>query len=425
MLLIGFAIRMAIIPLAISDHLNPAWDHWKFGWEMGRVARSLYLGHGFASPIWGVESGPTTWVMPVYPMLMALCFKVFGLFTPVAAVAVLTLNCIFGALTAVPVFRIAKRLLGDGCALAAGWFWALSPYAIYVATARMWENTLTTLLLAWILEFTFRVEESGTWRNWLIWGALWSAVTMTSATVLACLPFLVGWIAIGQRSRNEHSWILRSAAVFALLLVTLTPWAVRNYRVFHRFMPLRSNFWLEVWVGNIGRYDAPFPKAGHPTNNLEEHEQWRELGELGYMEAKKHETISYIRVHKAEFVRMTARRILYTWTSYWSFEREVLKGEPMYTSGLIYFTVLSAFSFAGLWFAWQDVGVQRVMPILLILLTFPLVYYVTHPAWEYRHPIDPLLTICASYGWLEFRKRSSDAPELGLEPALDAAGESD
>ncbi|HEX8925893.1 MAG TPA: hypothetical protein VF786_08885, partial [Terriglobales bacterium] len=92
MLLIGFALRLAIIPLAISEHLNPASDHWKFGWEMWRVARSLYLGHGFASPIWGVESGPTAWVMPVYPLLMALCFKLFGLFTPSAAVAVLTLN---------------------------------------------------------------------------------------------------------------------------------------------------------------------------------------------------------------------------------------------------------------------------------------------------------------------------------------------
>ncbi|HVP63426.1 MAG TPA: glycosyltransferase family 39 protein, partial [candidate division Zixibacteria bacterium] len=146
MLLVGFAVRIATIPLAIGDHLNPAWDHWKFGWEMGRVARSLYLGHGFASPIWGVESGPTAWVMPGYPLLIALCFKLFGLFTPASAVSILALNCLFGTLTTVPVFLIAKRLLGREAAIAAGWFWALSPYAIYLATARIWENTLTTLL---------------------------------------------------------------------------------------------------------------------------------------------------------------------------------------------------------------------------------------------------------------------------------------
>jgi 4-amino-4-deoxy-L-arabinose transferase-like glycosyltransferase len=422
MLLIGFAIRVAIIPLAIGDHLNPAWDHWKFGWEMGRVARSLYLGQGFASPIWGVESGPTAWVMPVYPLIITLCFKLFGLFTPASATAVLALNCLFGALTAVPVFRIAKRLLGDECALVAGWFWALSPYAIYIATARIWENTLTTLLFAWILEFAFRVEPDGSWRNWLIWGGLWALAMMTSATVLACMPFLVGWVAWQEHSRSHHTWPLRAAAVFAILLATLAPWASRNHVVFHRFIPLRSNLWLEVWVGNSGRYDAPFPRAGHPTNNLDEHEQWRKLGELGYMEAKKHESITYIEAHKSEFWWMTLRRAIYTWTSFWSFEHEFSRRDPMYISGLIYFSALSAFSFAGLWFAWRDVGAQRVLPVALVLLIFPVVYYLTHIEWDYRHPIDPLLTICAAYGWLEFRKRSSAQQELDYEAALDTVG---
>ncbi|HUO59923.1 MAG TPA: glycosyltransferase family 39 protein [Candidatus Acidoferrales bacterium] len=426
MLVVGFCIRVAVIPLQIGEHLNPAWDHWKFGWEMGRVARSLYLGHGFASPIWGVDSGPTAWLMPVYPLLMAACFKLFGLFTPTAAVALLTLNCAFGALTAVPVFRVAKRLLGRESALAAGWFWALSPYSIYLASARIWENTLTALLFAWILEFTYRVDEDGSWRTWLIWGALWASAMMTSATVLACLPFLLAWVAWRQYWQNDRRWILRSAALFALILTTLAPWATRNYIVFHRFMPLRSNLWLEVWVGNIGRYDAPFPKAGHPTNNLEEHEQWRELGEVGYMEAKKREVISYIGAHKAEFVRMTFRRAVYTWTSYWNYEHEISKGEPMYISGFVYFTVISAFSMVGVWFACRKVGAQRVLPIILVLLTFPLVYYVTHPAWEYRHPLDPLLTICAAHGWLVFRKRLSEQqePRFEPEPALDSAGES-
>jgi len=424
MLLVGFAVRIATIPLAIGDHLNPAWDHWKFGWEMGRVARSLYLGHGFASPIWGVESGPTAWVMPGYPLLIALCFRLFGLFTPSSAVSILTLNCLFGTLTAVPVFLVAKRLLGREAAIAAGWFWALSPYAIYLATARIWENTLTTLLFTWILEFTFRVEEDDTWRNWLTWGGLWALATMVSATVLACLPFLVGWVAWRKRSRNEQNWIVRATAVLAILLATIAPWTMRNYLVFHRFIPLRSNFWLEVWVGNTGRYDMPFSTCGHPTNNFVEHEQWRKLGEIGYMGAKKREAISYIRGHKAEFAWMTLRRFVYTWTSWWSSEHEIWRGDEMFTAGLFYFTALSAFSFAGLWFAWRDAGAQRVLPILLVLLTFPLVYYLTHVEWDYRHPIDPLLTICAAYGWLEFRKRSSVQQELGLETALDSVRES-
>jgi hypothetical protein len=213
-------------------------------------------------------------------------------------------------------------------------------------------------------------------------------------------------------------------AVFAMLLATLAPWAARNYVVFHRIMPLRSNFWLEVWVGNTGRYDMPFPTCGHPTNNFVEHEQWRNLGEIGYMDEKKREAIAYIGAHKAEFARMTLRRFVYTWMSWWSAEHEIWRDDEMFISGLFYFTALSAFSFAGVWFAWRAVGAQRVLPVVLVLLTFPLVYYVTHVEWNYRHPIDPLLTIFAAYGWIELRKRSSERQELGLETALDPVGDS-
>ena len=248
---------------------------------------------------------------------------------------------------------------------------------------------------------------------------------MTSATLLACLPFLVGWVAWRQHRRQDKRWVLRTAAIFALILATLAPWATRNYLVFHRFMPLRSNLWLEVWVGNSGRYDMPFPTLGHPTNNFIEHEQWRQLGELGYMDAKKREVTSYIRAHKAEFASMTFRRVVYTWTAWWNAEHDIWRGDEIFTSGLFYFSAISAFAFAGVWFAWCNIGAQRVLPILLVMLTFPLVYYVTHPSWEYRHPLDPLLTVCATHGWIEWRKRRSERQETGFvpEPALDAVGD--
>ena len=55
-------------------------DHFGFGWEMGRIARSLALGQGYANPFNGL-SGPTAWTPPLYPLLMAASFKMFGIYT--------------------------------------------------------------------------------------------------------------------------------------------------------------------------------------------------------------------------------------------------------------------------------------------------------------------------------------------------------
>ena len=38
------------------------------------------------------------------------------------------------------------------------------------------------------------------------------------------------------------------------------------------------------------------------------------------------------------------------------------------------------------------------MPYLVVLLAFPLVYYLTVTLVRYRFPMDPILTILAAYG---------------------------
>src|SRR4029077_13132315 len=48
------------------------------GQEAGNVAWSLALGHGFLAPVGGMQ-GPTAWVAPVYPFLLALGFKLLSM----------------------------------------------------------------------------------------------------------------------------------------------------------------------------------------------------------------------------------------------------------------------------------------------------------------------------------------------------------
>ena len=74
MFLVALAARLVISAIMIPEHLNPARDHWKFGWEMGRVARSICDGNGFSSPFFD-PSGPTAILSPVYPYLIAGCMK--------------------------------------------------------------------------------------------------------------------------------------------------------------------------------------------------------------------------------------------------------------------------------------------------------------------------------------------------------------
>jgi hypothetical protein len=277
----GFAVRLVTIAFLFPDRLDPWRGNWRFGWEMGMVARSLATGHGFASPF-PPDTGPTAWLGPVYPAIMAGVFKMFGLFTASSAIAMLTLNSIFSILTCVPIFLIARHTTTTRQARRAAWFWAFFPYAIYLSAGRIWENTLTTLLLTTLVWYTLALEKRASAKLWEGYGGLWALAALTNASVCALLPLLGVWIA-WRRWRRGEPW-LPGAAIGALVFIAcLAPWQIRNYKTFGHFIPLRDNFWMEVRVGNTGDISDVYQDWAHPARSDRELTLYRQLGESKYM----------------------------------------------------------------------------------------------------------------------------------------------
>ncbi len=82
-----------------------------FLFEPGNIAFSIASGHGFASPF-RVETGPTAWMTPIYPEILAGIFQIFGKYTYNAFLAAALLNVAFSTLTCIPLYFAAKRIGG-------------------------------------------------------------------------------------------------------------------------------------------------------------------------------------------------------------------------------------------------------------------------------------------------------------------------
>ena len=109
--LIAFLLRLAVITIGHTYRITPRRDHFQFGWEMGRIARSIALGQGFSSPT-DLPTGPSAWAPPVYPYILAGVFKLFGIYSNLSAWVILTFNSIFSALTCLTLYRIAEKIYG-------------------------------------------------------------------------------------------------------------------------------------------------------------------------------------------------------------------------------------------------------------------------------------------------------------------------
>ena len=162
LVLLSFALQVATIGVFRQYRTRTPDNHFGFGWEMGRIARSIAQGHGYGSP-YGDSTGPTAWEPPLYPYWMAAVFKVFGVYTHASAWALLTINSLLSALTCIPIYLIASKTLGERVALWSARTWAFLPYIWYWSVHWIWDTTFTPLILSLILLVSLELAEPG-WR---------------------------------------------------------------------------------------------------------------------------------------------------------------------------------------------------------------------------------------------------------------------
>ncbi|HEY3974793.1 MAG TPA: glycosyltransferase family 39 protein [Candidatus Sulfotelmatobacter sp.] len=383
----ALVVRLAVMLFLYREWLDP-----NGAWAFGRVARSIVSGHGFGNVF--AQTGPTAVLSPVYAYVLAGIFRLFGIYTPTSIMTALALNSLFSALTCIPVFLIARQGFGDRVAKWAGWGWAFSPYGVYYGADWAWSTCLVTLFLAVLFLMAMRLENSARPRDWLWFGVVGGFAALTEPVVLSVVPLLGLWT-LYRRYLHHRSWKAPMAAAALAALAVLAPWFGRNYEVFHHFIPVRSGFGLELYIGNNGYSTRWVNSALHPNHNDAELKEYVQSGEINYMEHKRQQAMDYIRAHPGWYAWMTARRIVYMWTGYWSFSRDYLKDEPLDPPNIFVettMTILGLFGLRRVFKRDRALGVR----FAIVLFFFPLVYYFSHPETYYFRPVDPLIVVLAA-----------------------------
>ncbi len=405
MVLVALALRLVVMSFVYPERTDPSRDHWPCGGEAGRIARSIVQGEGFSNPLFG-KTGPTAWLAPVYPYLLAGIFKIFGVYTKASAIAALALNCLLSALTCIPIYFIAHKHFGEDTAAWAGWAWVFFPYGIYFSADFIWATTLTTLLMSLIFLTVLHIEKSSSLWHWMGFGALSGMAALTDPVVMSVAPFLGAW-AWYRLYRRGSRWLAPGLGAVLAVTVVAAPWFIRNYDTFHKVIPFRSCLGLELYFGNNQDSWHWGPPGYHPSDNESEWQEYQQLGEIAYTDKKFQEGLAFINSHRPLYVQQLARRVVYLWTGFWSLSPRYLQEEPADPFNIVFCTGLSVITLIGLWRTLR-MDAAIAFPYILVFLFFPVIYYLTHPEDYYRRPIDPQFVVLAGYAiasWVAERKR--------------------
>jgi hypothetical protein len=367
--------------------------------EITAIAISVALKDVFGDP-YIIPTGPTSHFSPGYPFLMGMMYKVWGLTAnaekarQIACIAITALQFSllpwFASLAGVP------RLAG----LAAGLLGGLLPLRYWVETYCAFGEPysgLTALLCACFWLWMVRRERWTPGYCLALGGLIGLAVHFNPAILAIFLPLLVfgPWLrlpALRAPALPARRYMTGAAAVLAGLVLTLTPWTVRNYRAFGAFLLMRGNLGLELQVSYCDMSVADTDdnirigvlRTHHPAGNVAEATLVRDWGETRYFRYKMRQAVDWIAAHPGRSFELVRQRFVLFWSPG--------------TTKLLYTAInllLLALAFTALPRLFR-LAPEAAWLAVIALAAYPLLYYLIQSAARYRYPLEWLLYFLAT-----------------------------
>jgi hypothetical protein len=405
-LCLGLFSRVAVLLLTLRN--NP--HNWLYtkGIEMGLLADSLVHGLGYSSPF-GVPTGPTAFIAPGYPTLVATVFLLFGTYSYASAIVIMSVQLVICMVTLCLIMHVCRVALDARTAIVAGTFWALSPPVLWMHTL-FWETSISACALPGLIALMLYRRQKPTKWIWALLGCYCAIIGLINPALLPSMLVMLGWFAWQTRKTSRTMPLI---GVLALVMV-FAAWPIRNAVRFHAFIPLRSTVGFELWMGNRPGATGFLDVDRFPMYDKQELARYIAMGEVGYTHYKSEQAWEYIRAKPAVFVTMTARRIFRFWTGTGGPGRS-----PIWA---IHATTTTVLGLAGLVLIYRKRRTRDFALLLAIpMLLFPLPYYTTHAEFRYRLNIDPLMTILAAYGITQLdsamKQRAANKEAARLAPA--------
>ena len=431
---VGFALRVAVILIGHTYRVRTDQANFNFGFEAGRIARSLVRGQGYANPFDGV-SGSTAWLPPLYPLLMAAAFKMFGVYTRGAALALMVVDSALSAAIVPAVYEIAARCfdargiarrastMASPVAVWSAWVWAVYPAALQYAVHWIWEMSLTACLFSWTIVVALRLR--GVWeeheraqgsgprdqsaRGWLLWlwmGLLWGLIALSNASLLLCLPAMMVWVAWPDVRRLRVTKLTIAGAVLTCVAfaAVLTPWVLRNERVLHAPVLTRDNFGVELYESTLERNDGfPWGTTVPLWPGDPEFKEFVRVGELQFAKTRGVQAEARIRERPLRTAKWTLDRFLF----FWDGTPHPVERHPSqeYLRQLSY-CFLSVCGLLGLMLMLRR-RMEGAGLFAAIFVLLPLPYYLVTVQPRFRHPLEPLIAVMAVYLFRSTERREA------------------
>ncbi|MGI8544629.1 MAG: ArnT family glycosyltransferase [Aridibacter sp.] len=347
--LTAFALRLSVVFGYIFGFFNG-------GLEGGdthlyiEIANNLLSGNGFAA-----DSAPTAYVSPFFPIFLTAIFSIFG----ENLILISVIQSILSALVCVFIYYYTVLIFENVfTGFLAGIISAFNYELILWANAQILTEPLYIFLFATAILFlvsALKKAEKAT-LYFVISGLFFALASLTRPILIAVTFGIFVLIFISSFFRNSINW-KRTLYFFAVFLLMLMPWGIRNYFVMGNFTVMSLEGGYVFWLGNNPQYDRyehpDFHKFGGYTAIIKPDEELAK--KMTYKtSAEKNKIFSqaawqHIKNHPADFIKRALHKNWNMWRPNFS--------NSSWRNNLISYTfypLILITSLVGMFLAWRN-----------------------------------------------------------------------
>lgn len=400
--LLPFLIAALIFGATLYVYYAPYHPHrlCGVGYESLQLACSLAQKGTFADPFQTMPTGPSAHLAPLYPAFLAVLMRWFGEDSYAGFAMGWAVIGVIGIHLALLPFLARRFRLGfsSGVVAATAFLFAeIPPFVI-------WESFYVALLAMVLSCLMYDIAtQTPSAAKIITTSVLWGVLLWLAVVPLLVLLAWLGWIFVAAKMpRNQR------LALLLLPFLIISPWLVRNYRVFGHFIFMRDNLGLELAVSNNPCANFNFKtnelarcfEENHPNKGMAEAQRVQQLGEYRYNRVRMREALDWIKHNPQTFFTMTAQRAAAFW-----FPSPT--GNPFEATatprGILLGWFMVLLNLPGLWLMWKK-NREATGIVLLWLLLFPPIYYVIQFDIRYRDPILWAMFLPAGFFIVEVAK---------------------
>ena len=364
------------------------------GIEYDDAALNIVSGNGFSYFVNG-SMQPMVHRAPMYPMFLAFVYSIFGH----NYVAAKVIQAIIGALFCIVIFYITFIIYEDiAIGLIASAFAALykpfiTGFFFYGGPALLLSEYFYMFILGLTILITVYFIKNANKKMGALSG-IFIGLTILTRVEFILFPILLAVFLFYVARFSIKAFLKKYFIIYLFIILTMTPWVVRNYIIYKEFIPLTTLGGTSFLVGNssfsrgggIGHENTLLVK-GKAIKNSENFSDNRKS--KIYFKAG----ITELANNPKRIPKLFIKKILVHWAPF-SMGFKVFN--PFYAFILMFGAI-------GLLFFRKHIILENILLILLLSTTLTAMLIYGEP--RYRYPYEPYLIIFTALAINEIIKR--------------------